>query len=221
MNLGDVIRSLRTSNGITQKELADKLSVSPSTIGMYEQGRRAPDLETITQIAKIFRISVDFLLGVENDNSDPEISDYYKYDQDIINAFERKTFQSFFDEEKLSQRSFISRLKKSIAEAELTEQDFIEFGPIGTEKAEAILKGEKEPSINDLLEISDFLKVTLDYLLCRTTNNKYREQKLVGTYIQLDEDNRDILMGHAKELLKKQKYAEAIAADETPQKMAK
>ena len=44
MNLGEIIRSLRATNGMTQKELADKLSISPSTIGMYEQGRREPAL---------------------------------------------------------------------------------------------------------------------------------------------------------------------------------
>ena len=64
MNLGEIIRSLRDTNGITQKELADKLSISPSTIGMYEQGRREPDTTTLTHIATYFSVPTDYLLGV-------------------------------------------------------------------------------------------------------------------------------------------------------------
>ena len=64
MNLGEIIRSLRDTNGITQKELADKLSISPSTIGMYEQGRREPDTTTLTHIATYFNVPTDYLLGV-------------------------------------------------------------------------------------------------------------------------------------------------------------
>ena len=66
MNLGEIIRSLRVSDDMTQKELADKLSISPSTIGMYEQGRREPDLDTISKIANYFNISIDRLLGRED-----------------------------------------------------------------------------------------------------------------------------------------------------------
>lgn len=64
MNLGEIIRSLRDINDITQKELADKLSISPSTIGMYEQGRREPDITTLTHIATYFNVPTDYLLGV-------------------------------------------------------------------------------------------------------------------------------------------------------------
>jgi hypothetical protein len=92
---------------------------------------------------------------------------------------------------------------------------------MGATRAKLILNGKTDPSANDLVDLSHYLKTSTDYLLGQTPVLTFDEKKLVNTYIQLDEDNRDILMGHAKELLKKQKYAEAIAADETPQKMAK
>ena len=46
-DIGDVIRFYREANNLTQKELANKLSISPSTIGMYEQNRRTPDIQTL------------------------------------------------------------------------------------------------------------------------------------------------------------------------------
>ena len=45
--LGDKLKILRNKLGLTQQQLSEKLNVSVLTIGMYEQGRREPDLSTI------------------------------------------------------------------------------------------------------------------------------------------------------------------------------
>ena len=61
--LGDIIKTLRLSNHYTQEDLAQKLKISKSTIGMYEQNRRSPDLETLLKLSDIFQVSTDYLLG--------------------------------------------------------------------------------------------------------------------------------------------------------------
>ncbi|MBC8581208.1 helix-turn-helix domain-containing protein [Zhenhengia yiwuensis] len=66
--LGSTIRKLRLSHKLTQSELGKKLKVSASTIGMYEQNRRTPDNNMLKDIARIFNVSVDYLLGM-TDNS--------------------------------------------------------------------------------------------------------------------------------------------------------
>ncbi len=63
---GTRIRELRRQLNITQSELAKKLGVSPSTIGMYEQGRRKPDNETLLELCGIFDTTTDYLLGKSN-----------------------------------------------------------------------------------------------------------------------------------------------------------
>lgn len=60
--LGARIALLRRSSGMSQSQLADQLGISPSAIGMYEQGRREPAVETIVALAKTFRVSTDYLL---------------------------------------------------------------------------------------------------------------------------------------------------------------
>ncbi len=57
------IKILRIKENMTQWELAEKLGVSASAVGMYEQGRREPDAKTLMKIARIFSVSVDELLG--------------------------------------------------------------------------------------------------------------------------------------------------------------
>lgn len=59
---GDILKQIRIDAGLKQSELADKLNISTSTIGMYEQNRRNPDPETLKKIATYFDVSVDFLL---------------------------------------------------------------------------------------------------------------------------------------------------------------
>lgn len=60
--LGERITALRRAKELSQKQLAEKLNISPSAIGMYEQGRREPSLALIVEMAKILSVSTDFLL---------------------------------------------------------------------------------------------------------------------------------------------------------------
>ena len=61
--IGDRIKKLRRKNNWTQKDLANILDVSPSTIGMYEQNRREPDNDLLLKISQVLNVSLDRLLG--------------------------------------------------------------------------------------------------------------------------------------------------------------
>ena len=60
--LGARIAMLRRRQNMSQKELAVRMGIRPSTVGMYEQGRREPDCEGLVKLAEIFDVSTDFLL---------------------------------------------------------------------------------------------------------------------------------------------------------------
>ena len=60
---GEKLRQLRTAKGMRQAELAQKIGVSTSAIGMYEQGRREPDRKTMMKICRFFDVTVDYFLG--------------------------------------------------------------------------------------------------------------------------------------------------------------
>lgn len=60
--LGARIAALRHGVGWSQAELAQKLQISASTVGMYEQGRREPAAELLVRLAALFHVSVDYLL---------------------------------------------------------------------------------------------------------------------------------------------------------------
>ena len=60
--LGIRIAALRREAGLSQAQLAQKLQISPSAMGMYEQGRREPSLQLLGDISKIFGVSTDYLI---------------------------------------------------------------------------------------------------------------------------------------------------------------
>ena len=59
----NILKMLRKSENLTQKELAQKLGVSLSAISMYECGKREPDFETLEAIADYFNVNMNYLLG--------------------------------------------------------------------------------------------------------------------------------------------------------------
>lgn len=64
-NFKSILKELRVSEGLTQKDLAEFLQVSYTTYASYEQGRSEPNIDTIIKLAGFFKVSTDYLLGNE------------------------------------------------------------------------------------------------------------------------------------------------------------
>lgn len=65
--LGARIAALRREAGYSQAELAQQLKISPSAMGMYEQGRREPSVDTLVALSRVLQVSTDYLLtGIPN-----------------------------------------------------------------------------------------------------------------------------------------------------------
>ena len=58
------LRAMRLERGLTQAQFAQKLGISASTVGMYEQARREPDNATLAKICELLQTSTDYLLGI-------------------------------------------------------------------------------------------------------------------------------------------------------------
>ena len=61
--IGDQIRKFRTQKGMTQQNLAEKLFVTAQAVSRWELGDVEPSLDTIKEMAGIFDITVDELIG--------------------------------------------------------------------------------------------------------------------------------------------------------------
>ena len=82
IQIGEVIRTLRLENNVTQEELANHLGVSTQAVSRWENGACYPDLEFIPGIASYFSVSTDRLLCVDSSTTrDAEDQCIYKWKQ--------------------------------------------------------------------------------------------------------------------------------------------
>lgn len=65
MTFGQKLKTLRLNAGLTQAQLASKLSLSKANISKYESDTIQPNFETLGVISSLFGVSVDYLLGKE------------------------------------------------------------------------------------------------------------------------------------------------------------
>jgi transcriptional regulator with XRE-family HTH domain len=67
--LGERVRKLRMDMGLTQEDLAEKLNLHGSYVGLIERGQKTPSLETLKKIAEFFGLSISGLLATEEEYS--------------------------------------------------------------------------------------------------------------------------------------------------------
>lgn len=91
--IGNAIKSLRVREGLTQGELAKKLKISRSAIGMYENGEREPSVEILEKFADYFNVDMNYITGKEEE-------EYYidlKAKQIAQEIFQNKELRALFD----------------------------------------------------------------------------------------------------------------------------
>lgn len=69
MTLADRIKAARKHKNYTQKELADMLKISSTTVSGWELGRNEPSIDTLKKLARVLDTSFNYLTGTTG-NSD-------------------------------------------------------------------------------------------------------------------------------------------------------
>ncbi len=60
------LKELRLENGLTQIQLADEVGLSDAAIGLWENNKRVPNLDAVIVLAKYFKVSLDYIAGLED-----------------------------------------------------------------------------------------------------------------------------------------------------------
>lgn len=91
--LSEMIKSLREDAGFSQSQLAKKLDVTRSSVNAWEMGLSTPTTHYIVELAKLFHVSTDYILGIDKNRtivldgySDEQIELLYK----LINYFDKQ-----------------------------------------------------------------------------------------------------------------------------------
>ena len=75
IELANRLAELRKQKGLSQEELADRLGVSRQAISKWERGEASPDTDNLIELAKIYEISLDELVGLSNPNKSNDNKD--------------------------------------------------------------------------------------------------------------------------------------------------
>ena len=68
-SLADRIKSLRERAGLTQADIARQIGISRSGVNSWEMGLSVPSTQYIVELAKKFKVSTDYLLGMDDTSS--------------------------------------------------------------------------------------------------------------------------------------------------------
>ncbi|NMW17248.1 MULTISPECIES: helix-turn-helix domain-containing protein [Bacillus] len=66
---GQRLKALRLEKGMTQQQLADFLDIEKSNISRFESGKQSPSNDNRVKMAKLFNVSVDYMLGLSEHKS--------------------------------------------------------------------------------------------------------------------------------------------------------
>lgn len=138
VNLGEFIYQRRKSLGLSQKDIADFLAVSVSSVFKWEKNERLPDLSLFGSLAKTLKVDLESLVeGSENLNNN----------YDLENEFNIESFSKFFA---------VQRKINNYSLQELADKLNISYQTISKwEKQESL------PNIYTLIECSKLFKISL------------------------------------------------------------
>lgn len=83
--VADNIKALREQNGFTQSDLAKKLGITRSSVNAWEMGISVPSTQYVVELANIFKVSTDFLLGVKS-TATVNVDGLSEKDVQLVNA---------------------------------------------------------------------------------------------------------------------------------------
>ena len=112
-SFAQVFKDLRTKSKLTQQEMADKLNISRSSVGMYESGEREPSFELLEQIADYFNVDMNYLLG-KSELSEHIPQGYYLNDDTREMAqfmFDNPEYKVLFDASRKVRKDDIALVK--------------------------------------------------------------------------------------------------------------
>lgn len=189
VEIKDRIIELRLSKDLTQSELAKELEISPSSIGMYEQGRRKPSFELLEKISDYFNVDMDYLMG----RSDIKNKYQLEIKNKTMNANTGKEKLKEIKNEKISEQQLINTISNYLNENSKVTLSEIKRGNkvdiinldkniIATYDVELITKAYEEKYIKQQFSLEDIDEIVSRYKIPEELKGVTRKQyiKFIG-----------------------------------------
>ena len=165
--LSKQITYLRKNNGMSQSQLAAALNVSPSAVGMYEQGRRVPDLPTLISISRLFGVSLDYLVSGEESVHFPPAELHSTVHHDILAASNEQAGIVMIITDPTTIGTRLREIRKS---RKLSQSEVAAAAGISGRAYADIERGVTNMRVDTMLGICQALHITPDALFIEENN---------------------------------------------------
>ena len=134
------LSKLINDNKLSKRKLSEILNVTPSMISAWTSGRKVPNLENSIKLADYFSCSLDFLFGLK------DIDDKTNFKQ-VSN--------------------FNEQLKKILKEKKISQNKLVNDTKFNFVNTNGWLNKNVSPNLSTIIDLADYLNVSLDYLAGR------------------------------------------------------
>ena len=176
-DLGKNIRKFRKDHHLTQSELGEKLGVSAQVISNWERGYSTgigPDM--IKKMSELFYVPVAVLIGDEMTDASNKDLNTFTIESDLPEKLKNLLSAHKMDTEMLSEKTGISE-----------------------ERLDAYIYSRKQPFAEDLIKLSYFFNVSVDWMLGLSKHQSIsaEEENLLYYYSQMSDDCRKLIQSEA------------------------
>ncbi|MBQ8726435.1 MAG: helix-turn-helix transcriptional regulator [Clostridia bacterium] len=141
IKLPERLKELMFDKGVTAIKLASALDINSNYVTRYLQGNHLPTYSIFVKIIEYFNCSADFLLG---------LTEFPHYETVYLPV-----------------KAFSINFKKAIGASKLSQYAIQKKTGISWASFHFWLKGDRQPYVDSLVKLADFLEVSVDYLLGR------------------------------------------------------
>ncbi|WLD28620.1 helix-turn-helix protein [Clostridioides difficile] len=198
------LKELRAEKNMTQEDVANKLNLTKSAYGYYEQGKTVPDAYMLSSLAEIFNVTTDYLLGMSSVKNQINTFVVYKSiphknlskNESLISNFGER-FKQLREERKLTQDELVTEFNK------------VYFTSFNKSTISQYENNKRKPEINILENWADFFGISTDYLLGRspvvsyTTTSKVK--KIIKAYESLPKEAQEHINSYIEFLVDRYK----------------
>lgn len=179
-----ILKKLRTEKGISLDKLSTDLNINKSTLSRIENGLREPKESFIKDCSDYFGVSTDYLIGKINIDDSNKLT-------------------------KCLNSTFPIRLKELRKKKELTQAELSKLLNCSLSKIAMLETSKREPVKEDLLRISEFFNVSVDYLLGKTSIENYittdEISKIIKSYESLPKEAQEHINSYIEFLVDRYK----------------
>ena len=152
MTLGQRIQKGRKEAGLSQEELAEQLGVSRQAVSRWENDNGYPEMEKIIRLSQIYQVSLDYLVGNEQEKPGEDISEKGWYvSNELAESFlahQKSKLQAAYNRERSGNERLTNRLEEVLEEnreLRIVATDFERIkAVVGSEQVNAVINRVKQ-----------------------------------------------------------------------------